>query len=218
MGSGRIVDEIRRELAWDDRLDDSGIRVTGHGSSVRLEGQVPNHGARLAAEADAWSIPGVAGVDNRLLVEPGAGETPDDGQLSEVLSGAISINPSLDGAVIGVTVEDGQVSLRGHVDAYWKRLLAESLASDLVGVRSVVNGIAVVPSGSMRDETIASDITEVIERRRGLELDRVDVTVEDGVVRLKGSVSDWHNHQVLLDLVGRTRGVVGIEDDTTVEH
>ncbi|HQI02743.1 MAG TPA: BON domain-containing protein, partial [Deltaproteobacteria bacterium] len=66
----KIRDDVNTHLVWDNRIDAKDIRVEVVGSRVILIGTVPSYSDRWQAEDDAYSIPGVRSVDNRLKVVP----------------------------------------------------------------------------------------------------------------------------------------------------
>ena len=63
----RIVDALRRDVDLEAR----NIFVSIDGTVVQLQGTVPTWAQREAAERTAASAPGIAWVDNRIVVEPG---------------------------------------------------------------------------------------------------------------------------------------------------
>ncbi len=66
---------------------------------------------------------------------------------------------------VGVTVQDGVVSLRGTVDSYTKKWAAEEIALRVAGVKAVVNELEVkLPARDVRtDEEIAREAKQVLE-------------------------------------------------------
>lgn len=60
---GRVIAAIRRQGA----LDADAIQVTVDGRTVRLSGQVHGWNERRVAENAAWSIPGVAHVEDEIV-------------------------------------------------------------------------------------------------------------------------------------------------------
>ena len=59
----------------------------------------------------------------------------------------LSIRAPQSGADIHVKADNGSVKLTGAVDCYAKKLLAESAAAHVVGVREVVNELQVMSDG-----------------------------------------------------------------------
>ncbi len=65
---------------------------------------------------------------------------------------------------IGVAVQDGAVTLTGHVTTYSQRLAATRAAERVYGVRAVANDLEVKLSGAPRDDSdIARAIAHVLE-------------------------------------------------------
>ncbi len=212
-----IKKDVVDQLYWDDRLDASDVKVEVVDRTVRLSGSVPTYTARQAAEKDAWLIGGVTSVDNKLeVVYPSGFRQPEDSDLQADLSTALGWEPELRTADIDVFVRDGWVTLTGSVDAYWKKLRAEELASTLVGVRGVRNELSVVPSNRYGDRMIASSIVSALERNVHVEADEVDVTVEEGVVTLSGSVSSLPAFEAVQDVAAHTTGVLAIRNELTI--
>jgi len=104
---------------------------------------------------------------------------------AEVTNGAVTLT----GSDIEVSVRSGWVTLNASVDAYWKKLRAEEIATTLTGVLGVTNELAVVPSDAYEDKLIADNIVSALDRNVHVDAESVDVRVNDGVVTLSGSVS-----------------------------
>jgi osmotically-inducible protein OsmY len=68
--ANKVRAEIEEALVRSARLDARGITVRTTDSRVVLEGNVRNWAELQEAEDAAWAAPGVADVDNRLVVAP----------------------------------------------------------------------------------------------------------------------------------------------------
>ncbi|SRR6056297_608433 len=180
------------ELAFDSRVDASNISVKVDNKTVKLEGTVPTYSSKIAAENDAFSIPDVYVVENNLDVKfETPPEIPSDKELKTQLMDILIWNTSIDTTKIEIEVKNQWVTLKGDVDSYWKKYLAEEKALNLHGVVGVTNEIAVVPTEKMTDEAIAEDIVKSIERNINVIADNVTVKVKDANVTLTGEVRDW---------------------------
>jgi osmotically-inducible protein OsmY len=60
---------IERAFQRNANLDAEGLSVTTHGNTAVLSGAVSSWGEREAAVAAAWAAPGVAAVEDRIVVE-----------------------------------------------------------------------------------------------------------------------------------------------------
>ena len=77
--------QIGERLAADPALSAANVAARSHSGVVALVGEAPNDEARLEAERVAGAVPGVARVDNLILVAKGdsraAGSAPPTGAL-----------------------------------------------------------------------------------------------------------------------------------------
>ena len=74
--------------------------------------------------------------------------------------------PNLDAATIGVTVDEGIVTLTGHVPSYAEKLAAEQAAERVHGVRAVAHDLEVrpAPEGMRTDADIARAVVDALGR------------------------------------------------------
>ncbi|MBM0229438.1 MULTISPECIES: BON domain-containing protein [Micromonospora] len=113
---------------------------------------------------------------------------------------------------IGVTVAAGVVTLTGWVDSYARRWAAERCAHRVRGVRAVASEIEVRLPGT--DERTDAEIA--IAAGRALEWDsfvpaeRLDVTVANGWVMLRGEVEYGFQRRTAERELRRLRGVRGV--------
>jgi osmotically-inducible protein OsmY len=105
---------------------------------------------------------------------------------------ALEWEPSVDASDIGVTVDEGVVTLRGDVRTYHERATAERVALRVYGVKAVANDIQVRLSGGFTptDTGIAQAAVNALSWTTIIPKDAVTVTVSNGWLTLKGTV-DW---------------------------
>ena len=207
----RIKKDIVDHLYWDVRVDASEVKVVVEDGKVTLSGTVPSFQARVAAEDDAYVIPGVYAVDNDIIVRY-VNPLPSESELGDRVRSSLSWSPDIDSAGLEVNVENGVVTLNGTVSSLWEKLKAEEVATNVSQATKVVNDIAVVPTENLVDERIAEDITRALERIILTDTDKVDVTVRDGVVILDGKVPTWESRNLVVNIVHHTPGVKAIDE------
>jgi osmotically-inducible protein OsmY len=120
---------------------------------------------------------------------------------------------------IGVIVKNGVVTLTGWVDSFSKKWAAEEAAHRVRGVVAVANDIEVrLPVSSERtDADIAAAVSRALEWDAFVPVDRIDVTVANGWVTLKGDV-DWEFQLEDAErVVRRLTGVKGVTNLITVK-
>ncbi len=120
---------------------------------------------------------------------------------------------------IGITVKDGIVTLSGTVDSYLARIAAQDAAHRVHGVRAVANEIEVrLPAFAERtDEDIARAVLNALVWDAAIPADKVEVTVTDGWVTLKGEVEWRFQRDAAERVVRRLAGVRGISMLVTVK-
>lgn len=213
-----IEKNVIDQLYWDYRVDSSNINVSFKDGEVTLDGVVPSFTSKTSAEFDAWSVQGVTSVNNNLTVEfPSTYEIPTDGQIKINAKESLTLNADIDSTNIDVSVASGILTLEGSVNAFWKKLKAEDIVSNLIGVVSVINKLTIVPTDNFIDKDIAEDIIKSITRNIFVSVEDVDVTVEEGRVRLSGRVPNWRAYEAAMDAARYTAGVIEINDNLIIE-
>lgn len=214
-----IKKDLVDQLYWDNRIDASDITVTVDDGNVTLTGDVQTHRAREAAARNAWRVEGVVLVDNRLKLAYAEPETlPSDAEIKEEILHSFRWNPDLRSYKIDVDIENGWVTLEGTLDAFWKKVEAESEAFATRGVVGVTNKLAIVPTESISDEMIAKDVVDAIERNLRVSADDVDVTVMNGKVTLEGTVPNAAAKVAAYNSALYTAGVTDVQDNIIVRE
>lgn len=143
-----------------------------------------------------------------------ATETRTDTQIQQDVIAQLKWDPRLAPNEIGVIVKDGVVTLTGSVNSYMKRWAAEEAAHRVRGVKAVANDVEVrlLPDNKKTDEEVAMAVVRALERDAFLSTDKLDVTVSDGWVTLKGEVEWQFQKQDAEQVVRRIQGVKGVSN------
>jgi osmotically-inducible protein OsmY len=116
---------------------------------------------------------------------------------------------------VGVIVQAGTVTLTGWVDSYAKKWAAERTAHRIRGVRGVANDIEVrlLSTIERTDTDIAKAASRALEWDSFVPMERIDVTVANGWVTLRGEVEwDYQKRAAERDLrqLSGVRGVTNL--------
>jgi len=215
----QIKKDLVDQLYWDNSIDASDITVTVDDGNVTLTGDVQSNRAREAAARNAWLVEGVVFVDNQLSLTYAEPETlPTDAEIQQEILDTFRWNPDLRSYKIDVDVENGWVTLEGTLDAFWKKVDAESEVFSTRGVVGVTNKLAIVPTESITDEMIAEDVVDAIERNLRVSADDVDVTVMNGRVTLEGSVANAAAKVAAYNSARYTAGVTDVQDNIIIRE
>lgn len=212
-----IRQDIVAHLAWDARINPVNIDVRVEDGAVQLVGTTATYSERIAAYEAAWTVPGVVSVDNRLLVTPPDNyDLPTDDDIRDNIDRILRVHPQIDSFNVDAVVNGGRVDLRGTVDAYWKKQRLEGLAGDIGGVIDIENNLSVKPEQAMPDDTIAEAIETALARTDPVDADKIDISVENGLVTLSGTVPNWNAYRAAYQAALYTSGVMGILDDLRI--
>jgi osmotically-inducible protein OsmY len=145
--------------------------------------------------------------------------TRTDAEIQRDVLEEFSWDPRLQPNEIGVAVKDGIVTLTGWVDSYTKKWAAEEAAHRVRGVKAVANDIEVrLPSTSERtDADIAAAVVRALEWNAFLPVDKIDVTVSNAWVTLRGEVEWQYQKQEAEREARRVAGVKGVSNLVVVK-
>ena len=153
-----------------------------------------------------------------LILALGIGATScsnvSDEEVQRTAQELLASNPELDGVL--VTVENKVATLTGTVADDATKSYAESTVAGVENVKSVANQIEVVPPAPVAPDYTSLDAsinTALAELLKGYK--NVTATVKDGVIKLKGKISQSERSGLLEKL--NALNPVQIEDSTTVK-
>jgi len=142
-----------------------------------------------------------------------------DAELQRDVENALRWEPSVEATQIGVSVQDGIVTLNGAVDQYAEKLAAVRSAQRVYGVKGVADDIQVhFPGSSERtDADIARAAVNVLEWNHSVPRDRVKVTVRNGWVTLEGDLEWQYQRAAAEQAVHHLKGVKGVTNAMTIK-
>lgn len=127
-------------------------------------------------------------------------------------------DPTVDASEIGVTVEDGVVTLAGTVRSYAEKYAAERAVKRVQGVRELVDHLQVhVADPGAPDDELARRASETLRWNASIPQERVRVAVHDGWVTLRGSVQWDFQRRWVERLVQSLTGIRGVSNEIAVE-
>ncbi|MFK3981858.1 BON domain-containing protein [Micromonospora sp. NPDC050397] len=144
--------------------------------------------------------------------------TRTDEEIQRDVLDELEWEPRLQPNEIGVAVQEGVVTLTGWVDNYAKKWAAERSAHRINRVRAVANDIEVRLSGSAQrtDPDVALAATRALEWDAFVPVDRLEVTVSNGWVVLRGAVEWEYQKRAAERTIRRLAGVRGVTNGIDV--
>lgn len=143
-----------------------------------------------------------------------------DAELKQDVISELEWDPSVNAAHVGVAVENGVVTLTGHLDTYAEKFAVERAVQRLHGVRAIALELDVrlSPQHQRSDADIAAAVEAALTWHSRLPGERIRVTVEKGWVTLGGDV-DWEYQRRAAERVVRDiTGVVGVRNELALRQ
>ncbi|MGE8632532.1 MAG: BON domain-containing protein [Achromobacter piechaudii] len=137
-----------------------------------------------------------------------------DAALRERVLSALAFEPSIDELHIGVSVEDGVVTLTGHVGTYAQKLAAEDTVQRVKGVRGIAQEIEVRAAADkqLADDQIAARALSIMAWDATIPDGNVQVKVQHGWVTLSGTVDWFYQREAAACAVHKLSGVMGVSN------
>ncbi len=222
-----IQRDIERTLRWNTLVDHVLIDVEVDHGKVVLKGTVGSAAEKEEARLDAYAA-GVESVDaSGLRVDRWARDedlrkdkyvTRSPQEVEQALGAAMAVDPRVASFNVASSVRGGVVTLRGLVDNLKAKRAAEQDARNTVGVYAVHNHLKVRPADERSNDAIAKDVRAAFLRDPYVERQEILVNVDDGVVRLSGTVDSHFERTQADDLAARVRGVTDVVNKLAVEN
>ena len=139
-------------------------------------------------------------------------------ELRREILAELEFDPSVDAANIGVAVENGIVTLSGHVKSYPEKNAVEAAVKRVRGVRAVAEEVEVRHPEHKHhaDDEIASRALDIISWDTALPDAAIDVKVQKGWITLSGEVPWQFQRMAAEQAVIKLGGVVGVANLITV--
>ena len=208
--------DVIQALAGDPAVESYDIAVSVVDREVTLRGQTDSFREKELAGTVAKSVAGVEALDNQInLVYPD--DRRDKDILADILAG-LKWDLLVDHALIGVKVNDGQVTLSGTVGSAAEKTRANAVAW-VTGVKAIDDGQLHVARWardpdlrqgkyvSKTDEEIRQAVIAALKTDPRVSMENVLVTVADGTVTLRGTVDTLRARRAA---AGDTVNTVGV--------
>ncbi|MCX2690510.1 BON domain-containing protein [Pseudomonas sp. DCB_CB] len=143
----------------------------------------------------------------------------NDLDLRDLVLEELEFKPDINAASIGVTVQNGVVTLSGHVNSYAQKVSAERTVKAMKGVRGLAEEIEVRLNKleGTADDTIASRALNIIAWSSDANVEGIQVTVQKGTVTLEGQLDWQYQKEVIEQAILRLSGVVGVHNRITLK-
>lgn len=209
-----LQEAVLAELKWEPGVDAGHIGVFARDGIVTLTGHVETLAEKHVAEAAACRVKGVRAIADELEVRLNPTVEHSDEEIAAAAVARLAWNASVPKDAVKVTVEQGLVTLTGDVDWHFQKAAAAEDMHRLLGVTGVENAVAIKPK--VQASSLSDDIMHALHRSWFFDPNTVKVSMEDGTVRLTGTVPTLHDRQVAAATAWSAPGVVDVVNDLTI--
>lgn len=199
-----------------------GINVSVHNGIARLTGTVSVFDFKRQADERVHRVKGVLGVENDIEV---AGPTLSDAELQQKVLKAVQYDRvgwrSQPFNAVSVSVQDGAVTLGGHAVGPVDADSAVATASNIKGVKDVINDIQVDPVSPMDDRIRFATYRAVygfpsLNKYAIDPLKPIRISVQNGNVTLYGVVDSQSDKNAAGIRANSVPGVFHVTNDLQV--
>lgn len=143
----------------------------------------------------------------------------NDSNIRQNVLEELAYEPGVNADHIGVAVENGVVSLSGHVASYAQKLAAERAAWRVKGVKAIAEEIEVrFPEDRKNgDDEIAQRAVAILKWSAVVPQGVIRVKVQDGWISLSGQVAWQYERAAAENEVRRLGGIAGVINQITVK-
>lgn len=191
----KITEAVNAQFATSNAVPAENIKVSTNEGVVRLTGSTTNLLAKREATTLTQNIHGVLSVINNVKV---ASDRPDDAIETDV-NQALSTDPATEALEISISVQNGLVRLKGVVDSWQEKQLAETIAAGVKGVTGIKNTILVQRNPTRTAENIKREVETTLMMNSQIRGDRIKVSVDSSRVTLSGAVGSAYEKQLAMD-------------------
>ena len=140
-----------------------------------------------------------------------------DSELQQDVIEELKFEPAVDHSRIGVTAQDGIVTLSGYVPNTFRKAAAEKAAKRVAGVKAIAEEIEVrfLTDPKTTDAEIAERILLMFEWDVSIPED-LQIKVENGWVTISGETDFHYQKNAARKVAGKVAGVTGVSDLVTV--
>jgi osmotically-inducible protein OsmY len=119
-------------------------------------------------------------------------------------------------AEVAVSEQHGTVTLRGSVGTPHQRQAIVRIARAVPGVLSVEDELSLDPRDRWQDNEVRGAALQALMSNDAVPADRIDVTVANGWLTLKGEVKHQRENDAAFESVSALPGVGGITNEVKV--
>ena len=223
----RIESSFKKTYVYKTYLKDDAIRAEAQEGVVTLTGTVAEESHKALAQETVASLPGVARVDNQLVIKSDVAAENSDAWIGGKVKLALLFHRNVNAVKTTVEVKDGIVTLKGEASSTAQKELTAEYANDIDGVKEVKNEMTVAATPvkaegtageKIDDASITAQVKLALLTHRSTSAIKTKVETRNGEVTLTGIAKNAVEKSLVTKLVTDIKGVTNVKNEMTVEE
>ena len=221
----KIEDSVKGSYNYRTVLDGK-VKVSAENGVVTLSGTVQDKDDSLLAADTVENIPGVAVVNNEIVVKPAYDEHSDAWIAFKVRS-RLLVKANVSASSTKVAVQDGVVTLTGTAISSAQKELTSVYAKEIDWVKSVKNDMVVKDEiasmdsdktgDNIDDASITSQVKYALLSHKATSAIKTKVTTNDGMIVITGEANSDAEKSLVTKLAQDVRGVKSVSNNMVVK-
>jgi len=141
-----------------------------------------------------------------------------DEDLQMEVQAAIKLQQKLHLVDIDIRVADGIVTLTGTVNSFVLKTAAEKAAENVLGIKTVITKIDVMPDGLRTDNDLKAEVLNLFKSHWDIPDDKIEVTIQNGMITLEGKIRWHYQKEAATEVISSLRGVKIVNNNIIVER
>lgn len=213
--NAQIEREVQEAMLRDPLLRHNEIGVRARDGVVTLTGILESHARKLAAENAVKHVAGVKAIIEEIKVNEGDAIRKTDLEIATDILHALTWNIDIPEEKVKVIVENGWVTLEGHLEFGIQREAVRKVVNNLAGVRGIRNNISI--KAEEQDAVEKAQIQKAIASNSLFENDQIKVKVNHHDVTLTGYVHSLLEKDLAEQIALKAPGVSRVHNELVIQ-
>lgn len=206
----KIQDDVLAEICLDPKIKASNIGIEVSEGVVTLTGYVETYSEKINAEKAVKRLDEVHTIAQEIQVLVPGSHIRSDTEIARQVQSIIKWSGIDTNDQIYIKVEQGFVTLSGKVETTYQKDIAQNYASNMLGVKNVINLIEIDPKLSVL--TIKQNIQDALTRQAIDDTKKIHVAINQNIVTIAGQVKSYSEKNCVINATWLTPKVKNVID------
>jgi osmotically-inducible protein OsmY len=213
--NAQIEREVQDAILREPLLRRTEIGVMAKDGVVTLTGMLESYARKLAAENAVKNVAGVKAIIEEIRVSVSGADQKTDTEIAADILHALTWNIDVPEEKVKVIVENGWVTLEGHLEFAVQREAVKKVVNHLPGIKGVRNNIRI--KSEKEDAVEKAEIEKALAGNTLFENDQINVKVNHHDVTLTGAVQSLLEKDIAEQIAWKAQGVSRVTNELQIQ-